>query len=687
MVAYGVVLAVCATAMAQKKQPTPDANNVPVSADHASSYYHFALGHLYEDSAAEYGRADLATQAVEQYKLAINNDPNAPFLQDSLGELYFRLGRIREAIVTAQQVLQQHPDNLDAHKLLGRVYLRSLGNQGSGQPSTSMLHLAIQEFQKIVDLEPNKIDNRLLLGQLYTLDHDTAKATQQFEAARKIDPNSEDVVLDLAHLYGGQGDAQQAIAVLKSVSPDDRTGKIEFALGISYDQAKDPKNAILAYQSAVDADPDNLDAQRGLAQDLLQTGKPDQALKLFQGLTAEDPEDVQSFLRVAELEREKGHLDQAQTALEHARALEPDSVEVHYNQALLYEAQGRLNAAATGLEALVTASAHANGVYSEDEKNNRAIFLDRLASLYRQQSKTELAVGVYRKMIEMGGVYADRGYQGEVDAYRDARMWPQATAAAEAAVAARPNSVDLKLGLAGELADTGNPNQGIAMARSLLNGSPQDRVVLLTLAQMYTRLHQWKEASEALAQAQKLSSKPQDMVYVYFLRGSLEERQKHYDAAATEFRKALAIDPDNTLTLNYLGYMMADHDMDLAGAIKMVQRAVQLDPQNGAYLDSLGWANLKMGQYALAEENLLKASQLDPNDPTVHDHLGELYAKTGRLKQAITQWERSLQEYSRSAPADAERADVSKVEKKLESAKVKLARLAKVEASGTPTRK
>lgn len=679
-----VALMACVPALAQK---APVASGAPVTVNHAAAYYHFALGHIYEDSAAEYGRADLATQAVEQYKLAINNDPNAPFLQDKLGDLYFRLGRVREAVLTAQQVLQQHPDDLGAHQLLGRVYLRSLGDPNAGgQPSKSMLQMAIGEFQKIVELQPDKIDSHLMLGQLYTMDHDTAKASQQFEAARKIDPNSEDVVLNLARLYGEQGDANKAIAVLQSVSPDDRTGKIEFALGASYDQLKDTKNAILAYQSAVDADPDNLDAQRGLAQDLLTTGKTDQALKLFQGLASEDPEDVRSFLRVAELERERGHLAKAQTALEHAKALEPDSIEVQYNQAMLDAAQGRLRTASDGMEKLVAAFTHANGQYSEDEKGNLALFLDRLATLYREQNRTDQAIATYKKLVALGGEYAERGYQGEIDTYRDAKMWPEATATAQAAVQAMPKSVDLKLALAGELEDTGHPDQGIAMARSLLkgDGSAQDRGVLLTLAQMYTRLHHWKDAAETLDQAEKSGPSTADKVNIYFLRGALQERQKHYDAASVEFHKALALDPDNSLTLNYLGYMMADHGMDLPSALKYVQHAVQLDPQNGAYLDSLGWTYLKMGQYALAEEDLLKGGELDPNDPTVHDHLGELYAKTGRLKQAITQWERSLQEYARSAPADAERSDVSKVQKKLESAKVKLA---KEEAHGTPAHK
>jgi tetratricopeptide (TPR) repeat protein len=105
----------------------------------------------------------------------------------------------------------------------------------------------------------------------------------------------------------------------------------------------------------------------------------------------------------------------------------------------------------------------------------------------------------------------------------------------------------------------------------------------------------------------------------------------------------------------------------------MIKKAVSLDPQNGAYLDSLGWAYFKLGNYELAEENLRKAADRTPNDATIQDHLGELYGKTGNLKLAATHWERALNEWNKSAPADVDETDVARVQKKLESTKVKLA--------------
>ena len=128
------------------------------------------------------------------------------------------------------------------------------------------------------------------------------------------------------------------------------------------------------------------------------------------------------------------------------------------------------------------------------------------------------------------------------------------------------------------------------------------------------------------------------------------------------------------MTLNYLGYMMADKGKQLPEALKLIRKAVELEPMNGAYLDSLGWVYFKLGEYELAEENLRQAVDRDQTDPTVHDHLGDLYEKTGRIRLAAAQWELSLAEAAKSLAADVEPGDVAKVQHKLETARVKLAK-------------
>lgn len=659
---------------AKSTTPAISASSTP---DRAAAYYHYGLAHLYQDMAVSAGRSDYATQAVEEYKLALNADPNSRLLQDGLADLYFKIGRIREAVSVAQDRVAKDPNDVDAHELLAKIYLRSLGDMRTPQAG-EMLQLAITEYEKLAQLKPKDIETRLLLGQLYGLNHESAKAEAQFKEAQKIDGNSEDVALNMARLYSDEGDSKRAADVLNGIPVGDRSARIEFALGATYDQLKQPHDAVAAYRRALNLEPGSLDAERGLANALLADGKLDEALKVLNQIVALEPQDAQSQIHISEIERRQGHYDQALATLEKAKPLAPGSLELSYNEALIYDSLGRYDDATGVLTKLVSDTAHPDGKYSDGEKANRAIFLDRLGIIYREQNKTPEAVAAYKQMVELGGDFAKGGYQGEVDAYRDAHQWKEATAAADAAAKAQPKDHAVQLMYAGQLADTGQADQGIALAKAQISSTgstPDDRDAYLALTQIYTRLKRWPDAAAALDRAEGLSKKPDEKLYIYFLRGVLADRQKHYEEAETEFHKALAIDSQNATILNYLGYMLADRGVKLPEALTLIRKAVELDPQNGAYLDSLGWVYFKSGQYALAEENLRKATERISTDPTVHDHLGEVYEKTGNLKMAVAQWQRSMTEYAHSLPADADPADIAKVQHKLENARVKLAKV------------
>jgi tetratricopeptide (TPR) repeat protein len=663
--------------VAQAPATTTSAPSSTATPDRASSYYHYGLARLYEDMAVNAGRSDYATQAVEQYKLALDADPNSRLLQDGLADLYFKIGRIREAVTAAQDQVAKHADDIEAHTLLGKVYLRSLGDMQSPQ-SGQMLKLAIGEYEKLAQLKPDDVETHLLLGQLYGLDHDSAKAEAQFKLAQGIDANSEEVALNMARLYSEQGDAKRAADVLNAIPVDDRSPRIEFALGASYEQLKKNKDAVAAYHRALDMDPDNVDTERALANALMNDGQLDEALKVLNAVVTAEPQDAQSQIRISEIQRRQGQYDQALKTLEKAKPLAPDLLELSYNEALIYDSLGRYDEAIGVLTKLVSDTVHPDGKYSDGEKTNRSYFLDRMAIIYREQNKTAEAVNAYKQLMALGGEYVKNGYSGQVDAYRDAHQWKEATAVAAEAAKALPNDHAVQLMYAGQLADTGQAEQGVTLAKAQLaatTGTPDERDSHLALATIYTRLKRWQEASSELDKAGALASKPEEKLYVFFLRGSLYDRQKLYDQAEAEFRKALEIDPQNPTVLNYLGYMLADRGVRLPEALTLIRKAVELDPQNYAFLDSLGWVYFKSGQYALAEENLRKANERGNTDPTVHDHLGEVYEKTGNLKMAVAQWERSMTEYASSLSADADPADVAKVQHKLENARVKLAKV------------
>jgi predicted Zn-dependent protease len=302
------------------------------------------------------------------------------------------------------------------------------------------------------------------------------------------------------------------------------------------------------------------------------------------------------------------------------------------------------------------------------------VFLERLGTIYRDNGNSQLANDTFRRMLSLGDDNAVRGYQQIIDTYREAKQWQQATDAAKEAAEKLPNDRGLKMVYASQLADQGQSDTALQQVRSLLKGTADDREVYVTLGQMYSRLKRWPEAEEALGKAEQLSTKPDDKEYVQFLTGSMFERQKKNDKAEEIFRKILASDPQSAMTLNYLGYMLADRGVKLDEALGLIKKAVDLDPANSAYLDSLGWVYFKLGKYDQAEDSLTKASQHMGADPTVQEHLGDLYQKTGHLKLAVTHWDRALQEWNKTVAAEVDTDDVAKVQRELESAKVKLAK-------------
>jgi tetratricopeptide (TPR) repeat protein len=660
---------------APPKATTPAQAPAEQGVDRASAYYHYGLAHLYEEMAVNAGRSDYATQAVEEYKLALDADPGSALLQDGLADLYFKIGRIPDAVHAAEDQVKRHPDDVAAHTLLGQVYLRTLSDS-QGAQSTDILQHAITEYETISRLQPNDLETKLLLGQLYALNHDSAKAEAAFKDAQKIDANSEEVVLRMAALYSQNGQVQRAVDTLTAVPADDRTARIEAALGESYDQLKKPKEAADAYRQSLEMEPDNPDVQRALASALMDDDQLSEALKAFSALVAADPTDAQSEIHISEIQRRQGHYDDALATLEKAKTQVQDSPELSVNEALIYDAMGKYDQAVGVLKALVDASAHPDGKFSEPEKQNRAYFLDRLAIIYREQDKTAEAVAAYKQMISLGGdSYAERGYQGEIDAYRDAHQWKDLTATAVDAAKALPKDHAVQMVYAQQLADMGQVDQGLALAKAQVTGSPDDLDVRQRYAEIFIRLRRFPEASEQLDKGDALATKPEEKLYMLYLRGEFYERQKMYDQAEASFRKALAIDPQNPAVLNYLGYMLADNGQKLPEALKMISKAVELEPQNYAYLDSLGWAYFKSGRYPEAEQNLRKAIERMNTDPALHDHLGEVYEKQGNLKMAVAQWERSMTEYAHSLSADADPEDVQKVQHKLENARVKLAKL------------
>ena len=125
---------------------------------------------------------------------------------------------------------------------------------------------------------------------------------------------------------------------------------------------------------------------------------------------------------------------------------------------------------------------------------------------------------------------------------------------------------------------------------------------------------------------------------LYYYRGIANERSKNWPAAEADLKKALELNPDQPLVLNYLGYSWVDQGINLDEAFKMLRRAVDLRQRDGYVVDSLGWAYYRLGRYDDAVRELEKAIDLKPSDPVINDHLGDAYWRVGRKLEAHFQW-------------------------------------------------
>jgi tetratricopeptide (TPR) repeat protein len=195
-----------------------------------------------------------------------------------------------------------------------------------------------------------------------------------------------------------------------------------------------------------------------------------------------------------------------------------------------------------------------------------------------------------------------------------------------------------------------------AEARSVLDEMARsERSEELSLAAgVYQRVELYDEAIAVLARLVEIE--PDDLEHRFWL-ASAYERTQRYAQAQAGFEGILAADPEFAPALNYLGYMWAEQGVRLQEALRLVRKAVSLEPENGAYVDSLGWAHYRLGEYEEARDHLERAIELEGADATIYEHLGDTYRALGRLEQARDHYRRALDLDGDNAAAVARKLD------------------------------
>jgi tetratricopeptide (TPR) repeat protein len=666
-----LALAALASLPALAQAPAPLSHPASDNA-RADAYYNFAMGHLYELEYEQTSQPDFATKAIDAYKKAYAIDPQSPTIGERLAEMYWKAQRVRDAVTEANDILKRDPNDLPTHRLLARIYLRSLGDISGSGVQGEMVSKAIAEYSEVHRLDPGDQEASLWLARLYRLHNEPDKAEQVLQTMLKDDPGNEAAVEQLTQLLLDENKADEAISLLEGMTAHSGSATLFDLLGDAYTQAHDFSKAEGAYRKAVDLDPSELSHLRGLAQTLFSEEKYPEALEAYQKLADLMPDDSDNYLRIALIYREMHQLDKAEENLLKAKQSNPGNLEILYNEALIYESEGRYDDAIRVVSDAIT-GVKAQSSVLPSRRRYLAILYQQLGMLYRDVQNFQAAIYTFQELGHLGEEEDRRARLLIMDTYRLAKDMPKALQAGRDAMAKYPNDSSIKASVALLMGENGQTDEAVKLLQGDLKGGPDDRETYLNLSQVYERGRRYDDAEQAARKAEAFAKEPQDNEVAWLMLGAVYERQKQYDKAEDEFKKVLQVNPKNAQVLNYYGYMLADRGVRLDEAHDLIQRAVDLEPFNGAYLDSLGWAYYKQGKLDEAEAMLRKAVEHEPHDPTIRSHLGDVFAKQGRTDEAAAEWEKSLAEWHRSLPADLESDKVAEVEKKLNQVKHRVA--------------
>ena len=658
---FGVVLVFLSTiapnpALAQIQQ-TDDA----AVGTRADAYRLFMLGR----SLARDGDVDGAVQA---YRDSADRDVASGEMLAELAELYRTRDRFDEAIRTANEALEREPDNITAHRALGLIYAARLGQQN---PSPQDTAAAIEHLEQSRRTILPDLNVELTLARVYLTANQSDDAIPLLEALIEEEVGFTEGGLLLSYAYERASRLEEAVTMLEGVIASGRpSSRALRRLGELYGRVDRWSDAVEAYELATARNPRSSGAQRELANALLQDGKTERARDVLHELSTVRPDDVAVLYQLSEVERDLGNFEEASAAARRLIQVEPNGLLGPYALAEVYVRQHNYRDAIATLEAAVDTPDQSD--ISRDEPSPRqgrrrpmqlARMLGRIGFAYTQLQEYDPAIEAYTRAVAL--VPTSLAYGARlVQAYLDAGRVADARATLEGLRPHHPDDLTVTRLEARILGDGGDVNGGVNVLRDALDGNDGDPAAPLSLAAFYSNYDQLDDAVDVLEMAR---ARFPDNVSILFQLGALLEQDDRYGDAERAFRSVLERDSDHAATLNYLGYMLADRGERLEESVDLLLRAIEIDPRNGAYLDSLGWAYLKLDRLELAETHLRQASEQMVWNSVIQDHFGDLLSKLGRHDEAIAAWEAAL-------AGDREEIDVSNIEGKIQESRQHLGR-------------
>jgi len=636
------------------------ASAVPAAAQSAGdAYAQFILGRHLET-------ADDIPGAIAAFKRASQFDPQSSDVVAELAGLYMRQSRLEEAVAAGEQALKIEPANREAHRVLGIVYatLVESGRRNARNPQNASaiadnLSKAVQHLEKTIERQIDSDPNvRATLARLYLTSGAHEKAIPLLVELVSQEPGWTDGPSLLAQAYAAAGRDAEAIAWLEKSAADDPD--LYTTLASFYERQRRWTDAATAYQRALAASPRNADLKMQYAAALINAGGKESLTKardLLGDVVAARPSDVRSIFQLSQVLRRLGDLAAAEAAARTVIAQNARSPMGYYALAMVLEERRQYQAV---IDMLTPAAAEFRARPGANPSSDLGLLLPHLGFAYQELGDYDKAIATFDEAHKLAPTdVAVTAYLAQANL--SAKKYAAVIEIARKARAENPDEIRFARLEAQALRQSGRADEAVSVLQDFAKKRDKPDAYV-ALAQMYADTKRGADAVKVLQDAQ--AKFPGDTTIGFELGAVLDKQKKFADAEAA-FRQILRKEPDNAPVLNYIGYMLADRGERLSESVDLLKKALAIEPDNGSYLDSLGWAYYKADKLDLAQANLERAADQLKANSVIQDHYGDVLFKLSRFDEAIAAWTRALS-------GDNDAIDRPAIDKKIKSAKQKL---------------
>jgi predicted Zn-dependent protease len=604
--------------------------------------YDFVLAKM----AASEGKYDEALSRIDK---VIEKSPDDPVLLYERAMILIDAGKSDRGEAELRRVVAANPGFYEAQRILGRLLLeRSQNDRAKMEESMEHLRAAYKA-------NPNDLATGVAVSQLLVSFGRTADAEKLLAELLERAPDQRAINYNYAQVLTKLGRGNESKQFLeRAVLLDPTFGPAVLQLIDIYQRENEWQKAAEVLEPLVSEDPMNLDLQRQQAYFWLRSGNAEKARSSFKALSEADPKDTRAQFYLAESLSDLDQYAEADKIYRKLLEQTPDDTDVLSSFGLSQVGQRQYDEAAKTFRHLLE--------LKDVPDNLQALAKTQLALIALQKNDADQALAMAKDVLVFRDKPNAQAVNIALDALRRQKKWAEGVALLQPLVDKFASDPFVNARYVEMLARSGEPQKAKEAASTQIKFGTRNAI---SSAEAFIAAGDYKQAIVLMTEA--LRSKP-DEIDLRFELGSAYERAGDDKAAEKIFLEILAKNPEHAATLNYLGYMWAENNVNLERAAEMLNQAVTQEPRNGAYIDSLGWVYFRQGKLDLAEKYLTDATRLLPRDATVHEHLGDVFAKRGDLTRALTAYRAALDLEPEKKDEEKLRVKIAELEKQAQSA-------------------